>query len=468
MFEPASLSITSALNPAAVPANAVMLENAGTPGDPAEAPQTGGFEALLAQQSAQSQHLAPGTSAALNILAKAAGLAAEQPATGKTLPDAAMPVAAFAAESEETPGEPVAESAVATPEGLADPALLASIFASPDRLAPKGTDGGNPRKAAGTVQVDVPNPAKNAQDLAASLKPGRIADTGRNQPAVAAAVAIAQAAVIDMEPGAKPLLPQAPVDKITPALNVAADLQTRPGTTAPAAMQAQNTTHDVAQGLTQGPAQGPAQNLAQNLAQPRDTATEAATAPTPPALVAALAKDTGEQAALPDLAGDMAADLAAPLIARASDAVTMQEAAPAAKAEPRAERVDFATLVETLNRAREDASPNTLRVSLAHADFGRVSMRFDQNDKGMQVSMSSADPGFARAVAASNEAASTATSSDSQRGQSSQANTSGNAQRDGSRQHQGQNPDPQTRPAMQLRDTLRRKEESGSSSGVFA
>lgn len=452
MFEPASLSITSAPNPAAIPANAVMLENAGTPGDPAEAPQTGGFEALLAQQSAQSQHLAPGTSAALNILAKAAGLAAGQPATGKTLPDAAMPVAAFAAESEETPSEPVTESAVATAEGLADPALLASIFASPDRLAPKGTDGGNPRKAAGTAQVDLPNPAKNAQDLAASLKPGRIADTGRNQPAVAAAVAIAQAAVIDMEPGAKPLLPQAPVDKIAPALNVAADLQTRPGTATPAAMQAQ--------GLTQ--------NLAQNLAQPRDNATEAATAPTPPALVAALAKETGEQATLPDLAGDMAADLAAPLIARASDAVTIQEAAATAKAEPRAERVDFATLVETLNRAREDASPNTLRVSLAHADFGRVSMRFDQNDKGMQVSMSSADPGFARAVAASNEAASTATSSDNQRGQSSQANTSGNAQRDGNRQHQGQNPDTQARPATQLRDTLRRKEESGSSSGLFA
>lgn len=452
MFEPASLSITSAVNTTAIPANAVMLENAGTPGDPAEAPQTPGFEALLAQQSGQAPTLAPGTNAALNILAKAAGLAAGQPATGKTLPDAAMPVAAFAAESEETPSEPVAEGDLATPEGLANPALLASIFASPDRLAPKGTDGSNPRKAAGAVQADLPNPAKNAQDLAASLKPGRIADTGRNQPAVAAAVAIAQAAVIDMEPGAKPLMPQAPVDKIAPALNVAADLQTRPGTATPAAIQAQ----------------GPTQNLAQNLAQPHDTVTEAPTAAASPTLVAALAKDTGEQAALPNLAGDMAADLAAPLIARAADAVTMQEAAPAAKAEPRAERVDFATLVETLNRAREDASPNTLRVSLAHADFGRVSMRFDQNDKGMQVSMSSADPGFARAVAASNEAASTATSSDSQRGQSSQTNTSGNAQRDGSRQHQGQNPDTQARPATQLRDTLRRKEESGSSSGVFA
>ena len=37
-------------------------------------------------------------------------------------------------------------------------------------------------------------------------------------------------------------------------------------------------------------------------------------------------------------------------------------------------------------------------VSLAHADFGRVSLRFRDDGDALSVSMSSADPGFARAV----------------------------------------------------------------------
>ena len=248
--------------------------------------------------------------------------------------------------------------------------------------------------------------------------------------------ALAQAAVIELDPETMPVLPQETADSIAPAANVAAQLQARPAPTARAGAKAQ------------------------------DPATELPLVAVPLDAV----KDVADQAALPELPEETAS----PVIARAADAAPAQDAAPAGRAEPRAERVDFATLVETLNRAREEASPGTVRVSLSHADFGRVSMRFEQDDKGLSVAMSSADPGFARAVTASNEAASTATSTDTPRGQSSHTNTGGNtsgdsrAQGDGNRQPQGQRADTPERPAAQLRDTLRRKDEAGSSGGIFA
>lgn len=78
---------------------------------------------------------------------------------------------------------------------------------------------------------------------------------------------------------------------------------------------------------------------------------------------------------------------------------------PSAHSTVRAERIDFATLVETLARAREEASPRPLSIAVTNTDFGRVSLRFETGADALSVTMSSADPGFVRAVNASAEAA---------------------------------------------------------------
>lgn len=59
---------------------------------------------------------------------------------------------------------------------------------------------------------------------------------------------------------------------------------------------------------------------------------------------------------------------------------------------------DFAGLVDRLVQARETAMPHTLHAAITHADFGEVQLRFEQNDSGLSVAMSSADPAFARAA----------------------------------------------------------------------
>jgi hypothetical protein len=64
---------------------------------------------------------------------------------------------------------------------------------------------------------------------------------------------------------------------------------------------------------------------------------------------------------------------------------------------------DFATLVDSIARARSesgDAAANPVGVTLSHSDFGRVSMQFTPHEQGLSVTMRSADPGFAPAVAA--------------------------------------------------------------------
>ncbi len=429
MFETAALPLTSALNPAALPANGIIAENVGSTGEPAETAQTGGFEALLALQSAQAQVTATTNGTIAPLSTKLAALAAAKAATGKDLPDPAMPLAAFAGDGAEIAGETSDKATSEEPialEFIADPAVIASIFAAPDRLGRLPTDpalSSPSTPAAETVQM----PGQLAPEQVATAKAPNAPAT---QPATAAVVAMAQAAIIELEPPTDPTLPNAP-SAVTPASpDVASSLLARPATTSRRMASASEPVADhPIKTPTLAPLDGPASDASLS---------------------------------------SIAPDIASPANVRAADAAPSQGAAPASRAEPRAERVDFATLVETLNRAREDASPNTVRVSLAHADFGRVSMRFDRDDAGMSVSMSSADPGFARAVAASNEAASTATSSDTPRGQSQQANSGGSAQGDANRQSQGQRPGTPDRPAAQLRDTLRRKDEPGSSDGIFA
>ncbi len=63
---------------------------------------------------------------------------------------------------------------------------------------------------------------------------------------------------------------------------------------------------------------------------------------------------------------------------------------------------DFAALVDRLLEARASAqgstAPQRISTSVTHADFGKVSLTFQQDTAGLSVSMASADPGFARAA----------------------------------------------------------------------
>jgi hypothetical protein len=86
---------------------------------------------------------------------------------------------------------------------------------------------------------------------------------------------------------------------------------------------------------------------------------------------------------------------------------------------------EFAALIDRLVEAREGAAPQTVQAAISHTEFGHVSLRFDQDDSGLRVAMSSADPDFAPAVQAA-AAANPAGNDDS-----GQPRQDGNARQDG-------------------------------------
>lgn len=63
-------------------------------------------------------------------------------------------------------------------------------------------------------------------------------------------------------------------------------------------------------------------------------------------------------------------------------------------------RHDFAALVDRLVEARNASASQSTHASLNHAEFGQVSLHFQQDGDNLKVGMSSADPDFARAAQA--------------------------------------------------------------------
>lgn len=116
---------------------------------------------------------------------------------------------------------------------------------------------------------------------------------------------------------------------------------------------------------------------------------------------------------------EAAVSTVATVFARA-DAVPAPQDPKAPQAVARPERIDFATLVDSIARARDDGAGATVNVAVSHGDFGKVSLRFENGDNGLSVAMSSADPGFARAVAASGQADGGTFNADSQQSQQQQ------------------------------------------------
>ena len=114
------------------------------------------------------------------------------------------------------------------------------------------------------------------------------------------------------------------------------------------------------------------------------------------------------------LAAKFAEKIAAPLRSRADAAVEwLTSAIPAAMPTPvpptalvtpaqaaSLRPLDFTALVDRLVAAREAVQPPGALLTVAHADFGPVELRFRHEERGLAVSLASADPEFARVAAA--------------------------------------------------------------------
>lgn len=353
MFDLAALSL-----PAAAPAPAAApLQNGGNPAESGDQAAVAGavapalaFDALLALQ-----------------IAPADPADAPLPESGKILPDAAKIVAALPqARPADLPAKPSPARTKADtqtdgsidPDGqdeveseavaLPDPSLIAAIFAAPERLAPTSA------QAAPTTSSNAPR----FQPVASQPQASRST----------ANVALASSAQIDLE--------------------------TQPETQAPPAQQAMPALPATAQLVAARQARPAAPARGSDSDQP-----VASNTPVTP-LRASFTPDQESVEVVPVEAPTAVA------VPHERLAQAPETAAPAAiRSEARPERVDFATLVDTLARAREDASPHTVNVSVSHTEFGRVSLRFEADEeRGMTVAMSSADPGFARAVSATTEA----------------------------------------------------------------
>ena len=448
MFELAATSLPpTTANPALLPTLQNLAPATPTAANPEFAADTGHasqgglFQALLALQTAPAIEVPT-----VDATAAQPKLPLRQPG-GKVLPDAAIAVAAEPVSGAPASGErpavtddDLAAAILASPAfpALPDFALIAAIFAAPQRsgAAPEATP-----EQPKLQQVQPPAPT-----LLATIAPA------------SATIALAQTAQIELEP--HPLLIAPAISAEPSQASPTARPQSQAARARPVQVEAEAPPVPLAQAMPAAPTKPAPAMIASQLAGPRAKAGAPAGHADQPEALASVAADEPQVV-------ETRSEPSQPIFQSTAPAAPQQNAAPATRAEPRAERIDFATLVETLSRAREEASPDAVRASVRHADFGRVSLRFERDDTGaMSVAMSSADPGFVRAVTASSEAAPSQTQPDSPRGQSPQNNSfaqsgSGDTSRRQPSERHGQ-------PAPQLRDKLRRDEPDPQSGSIFA
>ncbi len=127
-------------------------------------------------------------------------------------------------------------------------------------------------------------------------------------------------------------------------------------------------------------------------AEPGRQEGEAAQSATP----ARRTEETAFEAALPASARAMPAPAALPPAGPAPTHGHLASPAPATVEAP----ADFAQIVDRLVAARDAVAPAEVRVTLDHAQFGKVSVGFTPDASGMNVTLAAADPEFARAVEA--------------------------------------------------------------------
>lgn len=141
---------------------------------------------------------------------------------------------------------------------------------------------------------------------------------------------------------------------------------------------------------------------------------------------------------------------------------------------PQVRPMEFAALIERLTTAREAVSSQSVTITVAHQDFGPVRLHFRPEELGLSVSVTSADPDFARAAAAAPapilpvQASEQASNATQQRGESASAQA--NAQGHGSAQSRGGSPERRDDPRQTFTQPQagRQAERKDPRSGIFA
>ena len=414
-------------SPALNPALALIMPGDALPASNGDAAQGADFGALLAISSSPavvaSDPAEPTASAAATALTP--GLAPAIAATnGKDLP-ATLPVRtpslvepAPAATLVPKPAAPIAPE----PAGQPGPAAAKPKVPRATRPLPAVRKVVDPAP----VAPDIAAAPQTAAQLAAPAPAPQLPSTDAlPSPAVLAAVplGVAAAPAQAVVPGhAEPVAASsAPVsqttDKPAPIPQAqAAFIHAAPQAAflrAPAVPAEQQSSP--AQSATQPAAPTPATPLRIEIALPPPVAA-AALRSTPAAL---------RKLALAEPASPAAAALT---LTPPAEPAPLQFATPGAGAE---RPQDFNALLDRLVAAREAAAPQRVSVTLPHAEFGPVQLRFRHEDGALTVSMTSADPDFARAaslapppVMPATESRSTASAGE-QNGNHSASNTPG-------------------------------------------
>ncbi|MBC2670487.1 hypothetical protein ACFOON_02940 [Novosphingobium piscinae] len=403
MIQPAAPSVVSA-----------TVALAGSPADNgAGTPETGSFAELLAT--------APGTAPTAPAVASSGSvpalplesdaelvgaqpiLAAPLPLAGKILPGllpGTLPESLPAAPT--APGEatPTAPDA-ATEAAQAVPTLLAAL------------------RALRLPQAEMPG-AKPAAGLAADGASGEPGDATSEDgaPVLIASVTTTSLSLVAASPETMP--ETAPAATATPSgLSplIEAQLLGRPlplrealpGAAAAAATPAQP--QDAALALRLDPAQtDPAQAAALTFEAP---AARPATGLRLRPMLSAEGESPAAGLAEPALAPDTASLLGNPAPAPGVVPAAGGASGPVLSGAPQPR--DFAALMDRLMTARDAAQtglPQTVNIGLNHAEFGPISLSFQQDQNGLAVSVASPDPDFARAVQAAIPAPGSATSAD--------------------------------------------------------
>ncbi|WP_309622747.1 hypothetical protein [Novosphingobium sp.] len=386
-------------SPALTALAALPIPGSMPPGEPAEAVQGPDFLTILAQSARQTLPASdvpidPATFTAPILPQPAPASAAAT--TGKILPPAlpqtALPEAALAAET---------TCEADAPPSAASPTVLLHRAALPRGQAKKA-------EPAGPILAEEPAPTiTDEADLpeAAPEPAPVIALLSLPAPALAALTAHAP-----QQPGHSE---HAAVLRALPALPAPSRaVSAEPEAALPIELAAPQTALAVLAPRVQrrlAPAAPLIETAASSLSVPADPTPNPAPAPLRQVRVAVALAETLPRAtraeagglirlpaALPGDEGEAAAPAMLPLAAPPAAPQSLLAAAPAA---PPTRPQDFAALIDRLSAAREAAAPQSVTVSLAHADFGRVQLNFRHEDGTLAVSLASADPDFARIAA---------------------------------------------------------------------
>lgn len=369
--------------------------------------ETAAFGALLAAQPGMESAgpavaTAPAQPAAVISVALPTALAATPvpailPPTGKILPEPAAELPAIAALALRPAAQHPAKAAPkgATKEAPATTAEPAAKNAEIAEVPPPEAPGSGPAPIVAALIQPTVITARPAVPQAATAPIGTAPAASTRVPLATKQAQAPRPTVADQtdtspqRDASRPATSAAPVQPGVVAAIIEREVtpETTPGPIKPASVP-----------VLVAPAPAPAQAAISGADRP--VATHAASAP-----------------ASRDAAAPQAAAITAPMTDNVQPALATivpvhTDAAPAtpSAATPVRERIDFATLVDSIARARDDAAATgPVSVAVRHSEFGKVSLQFNARDSDgsghLSVAMASADPGFAPAVAIASEAA---------------------------------------------------------------